>query len=79
MKKNYRGWKLTFSNGVYTATKNGFVGLNADSRVGIERLIDAREYIEWQDEAIAIVKKANQLIRKLKQLACEAPPKLTRA
>jgi hypothetical protein len=44
--KNYRGWKLKLSGGFYIATKNGFVDLKANNRVGIERLIDAREFVE---------------------------------
>ena len=71
MKKNYRGWKLVFNGVVYIATKKGFMDLMANNRVGIERLIDAREFVEWREQAIATVKKANQLIRKLKQLTCE--------
>lgn len=73
MKKNYRGWKLVFANGVYTATKKGFVGLNANSRIGIERLIDAREFVEWREEACKAVTKANAFIQQLKQLTCENP------
>ena len=71
--KNYRGWKLVFSDGVYTATKRGFVGLNANSRIGIERLIDAREFVEWREEGCAAIEKANAFIQKLKQLGCEKP------
>ena len=82
MNKNYRGWKLEFAprqvgrsrvEGFFIATKRGFMDLKANNRVGIERVIDALELIGLRDEAIATIKKANQLIRKLKQLTCENP------
>ena len=69
--KTYRGWTLTFANGVYTAKKKDFVPLQAENRVGIERLIDAREFVEWQRVSAKAIKAANEFIRKLKQLACE--------
>ncbi len=71
MNKNYRGWKLEFADGVYTATKKGFVALKANSRIGVERLIDAREFVEWREKGCATIKKANDFIQKLKQLTCE--------
>jgi hypothetical protein len=73
MKKNYRGWKLVFTGVIYTATKKGFVPLGATDQVGIERLIDAREFVEWRNEGIAIIKRANAYIRKLNQLYGKNP------
>jgi hypothetical protein len=65
--KNYRGWKLVFSDGVYTATKKGRVPLRAESRVAIDRRIDAHEFVEWRDEFIAKVKQANEFIKFLQK------------
>ena len=73
MKKNYRGWTLVFNGVIYIATKKGFVPLEATNRVGIERLIDAREFVEWQATAKATIQQANSFIRKLKKLVHEHP------
>lgn len=73
MKKNYRGWTLIFNGVIYIATKRGFAPLEATNRVGIERIIDAREFVEWRTQAIATIKQANRFISKLKKLVNEAP------
>ena len=67
--KNYRGWKLTFADGVYTATKKGRVPLRAESRVAIDRRIDAREWIDFRDEFTAGIKKMNAFIKRLESFS----------
>jgi hypothetical protein len=73
MKKYYRGWTLVFNGVVYIASKKGCVPLDAPNRVEIERLIDAREFVEWKEQATATIQQANRFIRKLKKLTNEAP------
>jgi len=67
MKKTYRGWKLTFADGIYTATKKGKVALQSKSRVGIERMIDADEVVEWRKAYVADIKRANDFIKWLQR------------
>ena len=51
MKKSYRGWKLTFNKGLYTATKAGRLPQQAYSRIGIERKVDTQETIKMLADA----------------------------
>jgi hypothetical protein len=73
--KHYRGWEITFGTGAYIATKKGYAELAAHNRSGIERLIDAREFVEYgwnggrRPETRKSDEKSDPLIQVLRQLS----------